>query len=380
MSLQANQKASLFTESKSTMDRLVLKFFWSAELIGLALVTITYVGITPFNPPSMYLLLSSLLIPSLLTMACRFSTFNLRYPITIGMAVTTLIFHYATGIPEMFHIVYLFLLGVSLYRDRNLYIFNCVLISMFLLLVTAFNPSNTGLPLNYSLIDWFIFLIYAFTLYSIINTIIGKERALLLHAYEDTVQAFTKAIEAKDNYTKGHTERTTEYVMVIAQEMVADNLLTESDLEKLHVASILHDIGKIGIPDIILLKPKELEQDEYEYIKSHTSQGIRILEKVSALKDILPAIQHHHERYDGSGYPDGLSGEAIPVWARIIAVADAFDAMTTDRLYRKALDVEVARQQIMANQGTQFDPLVVNYFNRVFPQLVEARVKMVLPN
>jgi HD-GYP domain-containing protein (c-di-GMP phosphodiesterase class II) len=136
----------------------------------------------------------------------------------------------------------------------------------------------------------------------------------------------------------------------------------EGDLKDLELGGLLHDIGKIGIFDVILNKPGELTREEFAAVKNHPLWGVGLLEPIKQLNRIIPCIRHHHERLDGSGYPDGLKGERIPLWARILAVADAFDSMTSDRPYRKALDKAKAVSELKRCSASQFDPEIVKAF------------------
>lgn len=183
-----------------------------------------------------------------------------------------------------------------------------------------------------------------------------REQALL-----DTITALAHAIEAKDNYTINHCENITERAVALAQALA----LPRQEVENIRLGSILHDVGKIGIPDAILNKPGKLTNEEYEIIKQHAAIGARIVQSVGALQGVVPIVRHHQERYDGSGYPDGLSGEAIPIGARIISVVDAYGAMTEDRIYRKAPGHDVAISELKKFAGKQFDPLVVDAFIRL---------------
>ena len=183
----------------------------------------------------------------------------------------------------------------------------------------------------------------------------------------NTVKSLAAAIETKDIYTRGHSERVTQYSLIIARKLGMDS----SEIEKLRLAALLHDIGKIGIDESILRKPAKLSPSEFEEIKKHPIYAANILETIPQLHEIIPVIKHHHERFDGNGYPDGLKGEKIPYSARIIAIADTFDAMSSDRPYRKALPVQVCLQEILNCSGTQFDPNIAlvaekalrDYFN-----------------
>ena len=176
------------------------------------------------------------------------------------------------------------------------------------------------------------------------------------------VKSLVYAIEAKDDYTRGHSERVCRYSLLMAERLGLD----EDQRKILQWSSILHDSGKIGIPESILNKPWRLEDEEYQIIKNHPMQGHTILEPLEQLASSLPGMLHHHERYDGAGYPQGLKGKDIPLDARIIAVADTFDAITSDRAYRPAKSPEEALEVIEKVAGTQLDPDLVEVFKAVF--------------
>ena len=176
-----------------------------------------------------------------------------------------------------------------------------------------------------------------------------------------TTIALASAVEAKDSYTGNHTERVTEYALAIAHQMIKDGAahFTEDFFDQLQIAGLLHDIGKIAIPEEILRKKDKLTAEEFDMMKQHTIRGVEILKPIAEYKECLNGIKYHHERYDGKGYPEGLAGEKIPLIAAIISVADTFDAMTTDRPYRKSLGRAAAIEEIKRCSGTQFHPAVV---------------------
>lgn len=176
--------------------------------------------------------------------------------------------------------------------------------------------------------------------------------------YLSTIQALNKTVEAKDPYTSGHANRVEKFAVELAE---AYHLPFES-VQNIRTASILHDIGKIGINDSILNKAARLSQEEYHEIMRHPSIGADIISKVDFLKDITTIVKHHHERFDGKGYPDGLHGDEIPIEAAILTIADSYDAMTSDRPYRKALTQEEAFEELKKNAGTQFHPKLVEAF------------------
>ena len=180
----------------------------------------------------------------------------------------------------------------------------------------------------------------------------------LKHFLLNLMKSFVRAIEEKDTYTHGHSERVNEHALNIGRALG----LTDQELSSLNFVSILHDIGKIGISEKLLNKAESLTSQEYHAIKEHSLKGYMILEPIKQLKGYLSAILYHHERIDGTGYPEGLSGQEIPLFARIIAVADTFDSMTSDRAYRKAKDFESAVKELLDVSGTQLDPDITRVF------------------
>ena len=172
------------------------------------------------------------------------------------------------------------------------------------------------------------------------------------------VKTLSDTIEAKDEYTIGHSNRVSEYAAIIAQNMG----LSKEDVEKIRYAATLHDIGKIGVPDTVLNKPSRLTNEEYEIIKTHSNIGADILQNIEIISYTADIARHHHERYDGKGYPDGLKGDTNSIGARIVAVADSFDAMNSERIYRKPLAREIIINEIEKNKGIQFDPVVADVF------------------
>lgn len=198
---------------------------------------------------------------------------------------------------------------------------------------------------------------------------LGAYASLLLESgrlYEDleslffsTIKSMVEAIDAKDTSTRGHSERVRRYSQVIGEGLG----FADEELKSLELAALLHDVGKIGLPDIILSNEKEyLSEDQWEMVRMHPEIGVSILSHVAQLKSILPAIGQHHERFDGQGYPNGIDGENITLFARIIAVTDAFDAMTMSRSYRSRFSLDKALQELTQNAGSQFDPQLVRLF------------------
>jgi putative two-component system response regulator len=184
--------------------------------------------------------------------------------------------------------------------------------------------------------------------------------AQLQLAYKDSLTVLANAIESRDAYTRGHVERVSAYAAVIAREMG----WTEAQLADLELGAILHDIGKIAVPEHILGKPGKLTDEEFAEMRKHPETGAFMIRNIPYLAVAIPCIRHHHERYDGEGYPDKLAGEAIPLAARLLTVADMFDAMTSDRPYREGLPIDEGVAAITAEAGSHFDPHVVEAFAR----------------
>ena len=191
-----------------------------------------------------------------------------------------------------------------------------------------------------------------------INSELSETYGKLENAYLESVQTLRNTVEAKDMYTRGHSDRVSEYSVLIGKKLG----LSDKELENLRIGGLFHDIGKIGVPDSIIQKTSSLNDDEYSQIKQHPNIGVHILAHATIFKDILDIVEHHHEKYDGSGYPSKLAGDDIPYLARIAAIADSFDAMTSCRSYRDALPIETVISEFERCKGTQFDPEIDDLF------------------
>jgi putative nucleotidyltransferase with HDIG domain len=178
----------------------------------------------------------------------------------------------------------------------------------------------------------------------------------------NSIRALAAAIDAKDPYTRGHSERVARYASQVAREME----LPAQDVRRVRLSALLHDVGKIGIDDRIIRKPSALTAEEFEIMKTHPAKGAAIMSAIPELKDVIPGMKHHHERWEGGGYPDGLKGEDIPLQARIVSVADTFDAMTTTRPYQQAMDIRFVFQRLRDLAGNRFDPRVVDALIRSY--------------
>lgn len=197
----------------------------------------------------------------------------------------------------------------------------------------------------------------------------------LKELFSGTIKAIMEALDAKDSFTSGRSRRITYYSIQIAKQLG----LSPIDVGKIELAGMLHDIGMIGVSDEILYKIDVLSQEEYEEIKKHITYSVKILEDIKQLKDVVEIIKYHHEKHDGTGYPYGIKGEDIPIGSRIIAIADAFDSVISDRVYREKTDMFAALEKIKEASGTQFDPVVVKAFEESFEAIMKI-VKEDSPN
>jgi len=187
---------------------------------------------------------------------------------------------------------------------------------------------------------------------------LSREHARTKEAFFEIITSLANALEARDPYTEGHSKRVSDYALMIAEKL---NWSVEQK-DKLRKAALLHDLGKIGIPDKILHKKGRLNEEEYDLIKKHEIFSVKILEPLKELNEVLPWILYHHERWDGKGYPHGLAGDAIPEAAQIISLADVFDALTTGRDYKIAFSSDDAIEELVKNKGTQFNPRLTDIF------------------
>ena len=206
-----------------------------------------------------------------------------------------------------------------------------------------------------------------------INVELKDANEKLEKAYMESIETLRFTVEAKDSYTRGHSDRVSEYSVLIGKKLE----LSDEDINTLKIGGLFHDIGKIGVPDSILLKDAKLTDDEYSEIKNHPTIGAHILSNATIFSNVLPIVKHHHERYDGNGYPGKLKGEDIPYLARITAIADSFDAMTSKRTYRNSLPLDAVKSEIERCKGSQFDPNYADAFldilNNEYSKIEEIR-------
>ncbi|MBI5747290.1 MAG: GAF domain-containing protein [Nitrospirae bacterium] len=259
-------------------------------------------------------------------------------------------------------------------HEKDIYSSMCIPISAKEQVIGVLSISRTSREKRFSEDDLKLMTIFSSQAASAIENArlfdeVIKKAAELKESRFDSIKALAEAIETKDVYTRGHSDRMVEYATRIAERLG----LSEQEKEFLRYGAILHDTGKIGIPDHILNKPGRLDKEEFEMMKSHPVKGADIIREISFLAPVVPIVLHHQERYDGTGYPAGLAGEDIPIGARVVSVLDAYDAMTSDRPYRPAPGPDRAIEELRKYSGTQFDPKVVTLFLDILEEERNAR-------
>jgi len=289
-----------------------------------------------------------------------------------ALAIATLATYYGGGtthaLPHLFYVPVV--LGAASFGVRGGFVTGI----LAGLLCGPLMPHNVELGIPQTFQNWFVRMIFFTAIGVLVGALAGRLRLRIVDLEklnDQTILAFVRAVDAKDPYTARHSERVAEFARAIAQEMG----LPAEAVTRIHRAALLHDIGKIAIPESILNKPGRLTDEEYEVIKRHPVESVRIVSGIDQYREYIDGIRHHHERLDGKGYPDGIGGTELGLDARIIAVADAFEAMTSDRAYRPALPLEDAVRQLQEGAGTQFDPAAVEALIRVVVRKAEVGVE-----
>jgi putative nucleotidyltransferase with HDIG domain len=275
--------------------------------------------------------------------------------------------------PYIGHVIFYFgLIYAALFKEKIYFVFSFFISILVYSAIIYIHPIITFYPFM-EVVQLIVFLGYTLILYFVSKMMVQQE--MLNSMYTKTMEALVLAIEAKDEYTRGHSTRVSEYSMIIGRTLGENDFPV--DLEKLRISSLLHDIGKVNISNEILQKQGKLTAVEYEEIKGHPVFGAEIAKSLEFPEEIISPILYHHERNDGNGYPNGLTGEEIPLLARIIAIADTFDALTTNRSYRRAYSIFEARDIILENSGTQFDDRIIPYFIDCFPRLKKRAEQLI---
>ncbi|NLC28340.1 MAG: HD domain-containing protein [Campylobacteraceae bacterium] len=289
---------------------------------------------------------------------------QLNAPLFWGNTILTALFSYYLltsdylSHAEFFVLVPLLIILLR-FREYGLYV-NGFLVFLIGLYAIFFHQGLNTHPASYSALQLQTFIFFVFSAGYILAATLNQGRALLKHqedVIEETLITFARFIEEKDAYTAGHSRRVADYSVAIAKKMG----LPQDDINLIHRAGLVHDIGKIITPESILLKPGNLTSVEYALMKQHASVGAEMIGKIGHFKPLAKIVRHHHEWVDGNGYPDGLKGDEIPLPARILCISDAFDAMTTNRIYKPRKSISEAIEELESKAGTQFDSEILKY-------------------
>lgn len=278
-----------------------------------------------------------------------------RYAFYISFAVSVLFNLICSEKSDSFYLLYMLdtvLFGLGFYNCSNWFI---ILVSTIIVLSRYYLVPQAGHIISY---------LITYYLITYISVGLMKQYQRVKTGSIELILALSKALDSRDNYTAHHSECVANIAYKIAKEMN----LSKNLCAVIHQGGLLHDIGKIGIPEHILLKHEKLTDDEYNTIKKHPVIGYDIIKHIAIFNEngILDIVLYHHERYDGTGYPKGLKGDQIPLTARIVALADSYDAMISNRLYRKGMSLEDCLKEIEKNKGTQFDPEITDVFLSLF--------------
>ncbi|WP_245308147.1 HD-GYP domain-containing protein [Halalkalibacter urbisdiaboli] len=346
---------------------LTLSIFWN--------VLFTFFDL-PYSRANVSYLVTSLLIVLLLRIIFIWipSMYLPHFILLYALLLFTLIY-FSSGYGESWSYFLLMPILAGLFSSRTLLIYYSLIGLMTFSIISFFFPIGdikidaidlSNRLLLYIIISTFSYLLFSKLFQSYrnqVNIIIESMESTL----EQTVKSFIIAIEAKDQYTFGHSERVSLYAVEIGKKISDYN--DEQNLNRLRLSGLVHDIGKINIPEVILTSTERLTKEEFEVVKTHPIVGARMVERVSSLELLKPGVLYHHERWDGKGYPSGIQEKEIPLDARVIAIADALDAMTTTRAYREALSFDEAFKRLNRGKGTQFDPYLIDIVNTIKPRL-----------
>lgn len=350
-----------------SIDKL-LKSLWILCLLGAVFLTIIYMIFVGYFDVLYYQMLAVLTVSYIpYTICYRFINKELReYLLFFHICFIAITMSYL--LVSFNAIVLMFIPVFSILFNKRLIFYTSLIISLVSYLILEFLFGD-----GYSF-DLVAELSLLFAFFLILNVVLNVtvKQSKISYLFEKTVNTLIMAVEAKDDYTQGHSIRVSDYAMIIGKYMRKKGY--KINLENLRIASVLHDIGKVKIPAEILTKPGKLTTEEYDCIKKHSLYGAKMAEELEYPKEIVSDILHHHERFDGKGYPDGLKGNKTPINSQIIAIADTFDAITSNRSYRDACTVQKAYEIIMENIDTQFDPKFRRIFQAVYVELATYNI------
>ncbi|GEK88261.1 HDIG domain-containing protein [Alkalibacterium putridalgicola] len=335
----------------------------------------------PFSRADLSILMMIFAVLSTIFLIFRFTRASTKlntHIVLLSVVFVIISLYFGSGYSEAWSYFLLIPIITSLYGKRSLSIFYSAMGLISMVFVRIGFPGNASyiadtIDISNRILLYIIVATFSYLLLSKLNMLYNKQVNTVIQSMEMTleqvVQSFIVAMEAKDLYTFGHSERVSQYAVALAKQL--PEYQHEQKLKLLRLSGLLHDIGKINMPEHILTKPTSLTDKEYEIIKTHTSLGAQMVEKVEGLNGLKNGVLYHHERWDGKGYPTGSKGHSIPLEARILAVADAFDAMTSTRAYRKELPLEEAFRRLDQGVGTQFDPNLAKAIEAARPDFLK---------
>ncbi|GEK91652.1 hypothetical protein AKA01nite_12740 [Alkalibacterium kapii] len=335
----------------------------------------------PFSRADISVLILIFIVLSIIYLIFRFNRTSTKlntHIVLLSVVFVIISLYFGSGYSEAWSYFLLIPIITSLYGKPFLSIFYSGLGLLSMVFVRTGFPDNSSyiidtIDISNRILLYIVVATFSYLLLSKLNMLYNKQVNTVIHSMETTleqvVQSFIVAMEAKDLYTFGHSERVSQYAVALARQL--PQYQHERKLKHLRLSGLLHDIGKINMPEDLLTKSSSLTNKEYEIIKTHTSLGAQMVEKVEGLKGLKNGVLYHHERWDGSGYPTGSKKETIPLEARILAVADAFDAMTSTRAYRNELSVKEAFRRLEKGMGTQFDPNLKDAIEAAKPEFLK---------
>ncbi|WNF37945.1 HD-GYP domain-containing protein [Bacillaceae bacterium IKA-2] len=321
------------------------------------------------NIPALLACLGVLILVKVITDPMKLSSKVTQLIMLIYCAGMLIVVYFESGYSESWSFFLIVPLIAGLYGERKI-LFYYSLLGLFIISYLSINsPKSLYMPDNIDIANRIlVYLIIAslsFLVLMTLNLIHTKQVRTVISMMENTIKevvnSFVVSVEAKDQYTFGHSQRVSLYAVALAKHLPE---YQESDLKRLRLAGLVHDIGKINIPEAILTNTGKLTPEEYEVIKTHTVLGARMIERIDGLQELKSGVLYHHERWDGKGYPASHQGKEIPLDARILAIADAFDAMTSDRSYRSGVSLNEALQRLTEGKGSQFDPDLIDVFEK----------------
>jgi putative nucleotidyltransferase with HDIG domain len=329
----------------------------------------------PFSRANLNILLLCLSLCLTLFLFYRFTKIPYRlmkHLVLLFVLFVIICLYFGSGYTEAWSYFLLIPIVNSLYGKRLVSIFYSILGIFSLGAVSIYFPIDyiDSIDISNRILLYMIVATFSYLLLTKLYGLYDRQVNNVIHSMEATieqvVQSFIVAVEAKDQYTFGHSDRVSQYAVALAKKL--PEYQDAQKLKHLRLSGLLHDIGKINIPEHILTKPTSLTEKEYEIIKTHTTFGSKMVEKVEGLEGLKNGVLYHHERWNGKGYPTGAKGKEIPLEARILAIADAFDAMTSTRSYRDGLSIEEAFQRLENGLGTQFDPSLAQAIEEAKPE------------